>query len=53
MLIYEFACPKCRKIYGFLSKRLNSGRPPACPSMGGEAGGGGSGYTRDSELYDY
>jgi putative FmdB family regulatory protein len=34
MPIYEFACPKCRKIYSFLSKRLNPGRPPVCPRCG-------------------
>ena len=26
MPIYEFACPKCRKIFSFLSKRLNPDR---------------------------
>ena len=31
MPIYEFACPKCRRIFNFLSKRLNPGRPPTCP----------------------
>ena len=34
MPIYEFACPPCRKIYSFLSKRLNPGRGPACPVCG-------------------
>jgi len=34
MPIYEFACPKCRKIYSFLSKRLNPGRTPVCPRCG-------------------
>jgi putative FmdB family regulatory protein len=34
MPIYEFACPKCRKIFNFLSKRPRSGRPPACPKCG-------------------
>jgi putative FmdB family regulatory protein len=34
MPIYEFACPKCRKIYSFLSKRVNPGRPPVCPKCG-------------------
>ncbi len=34
MPIYEFACPKCRKIYSFLSKRLNPERPPVCPKCG-------------------
>ena len=26
MPIYEFACPKCRKIFSFLSKRVNPDR---------------------------
>ena len=34
MPIYEFACPKCRKIYSFLSKRLNPDHLPACPKCG-------------------
>lgn len=34
MPIYEFACPKCRKIYSFLSKRINPDRSPACPRCG-------------------
>jgi putative FmdB family regulatory protein len=34
MPIYEFACPKCRRIYSFLSKRLNPERSPACPKCG-------------------
>ena len=34
MPIYEFACPKCRKIYSFLSKRMNPDRPPVCPKCG-------------------
>ena len=34
MPIYEFACPKCRKIYSFLSKRLNPDRDPVCPRCG-------------------
>jgi putative FmdB family regulatory protein len=36
MPIYEFACPKCRKIYSFLSKRLRPERPPVCPKCGGK-----------------
>jgi putative FmdB family regulatory protein len=32
--IYEFACPKCRKIYSFLSKRVNPDRLPVCPKCG-------------------
>jgi putative FmdB family regulatory protein len=34
MPIYEFACPKCRVIFSFLSKRLNPDRPPTCPKCG-------------------
>ena len=34
MPIYEFACPKCRKIFSFLSKRLNPDRLPTCPKCG-------------------
>jgi putative FmdB family regulatory protein len=34
MPIYEFACPKCRKIFSFLSKRANPDRLPACPKCG-------------------
>jgi putative FmdB family regulatory protein len=34
MPIYEFACPKCRKIYSFLSKRINPERLPVCPKCG-------------------
>ena len=34
MPIYEFACPKCRKIFSFLSKRLNTDRAPICPKCG-------------------
>jgi putative FmdB family regulatory protein len=34
MPIYEFACPKCRKIFSFLSKRLNPDRVPTCPKCG-------------------
>jgi putative FmdB family regulatory protein len=34
MPIYEFACPKCRKIFSFLSKRVNPGRLPVCPKCG-------------------
>src|SRR5262245_53202226 len=34
MPIYEFACPKCRRIYSFLSKRLNPARSPTCPKCG-------------------
>jgi putative FmdB family regulatory protein len=34
MPIYEFACPDCRRIFSFLSKRLRSADPPACPKCG-------------------
>src|SRR5437867_883299 len=34
MPIYEFACPKCRRIFNFLSKRLNPDRLPICPRCG-------------------
>jgi putative FmdB family regulatory protein len=34
MPIYEFACPKCRRIFNFLSKRINPGRQPVCPKCG-------------------
>lgn len=34
MPIYEFACPKCRVIFNFLSKRVNPDREPICPKCG-------------------
>jgi putative FmdB family regulatory protein len=34
MPIYEFACPKCRVIFNFLSPRVNPDRLPACPKCG-------------------
>lgn len=34
MPIYEYACPKCRVIFNFLSKRFNPDRLPACPKCG-------------------
>ena len=34
MPIYEFACPQCRKIFSFLSKRVNPDRSPVCPKCG-------------------
>jgi putative FmdB family regulatory protein len=34
MPIYEYACPKCRVIFNFLSKRLNPDRLPVCPKCG-------------------
>jgi putative FmdB family regulatory protein len=36
MPIYEFACPKCRVIFSFLSKRLNPEGDPKCPKCGNE-----------------
>jgi putative FmdB family regulatory protein len=34
MPIYEFACPKCRKIFNFLSKRIQPAHLPSCPKCG-------------------
>jgi putative FmdB family regulatory protein len=34
MPIYEYACPKCRVIFNFLSKRINPDRAPVCPKCG-------------------
>jgi putative FmdB family regulatory protein len=34
MPIYEYACPKCRVIFNFFSKRINPDRLPACPRCG-------------------
>jgi putative FmdB family regulatory protein len=34
MPIYEFACPKCRRIFNFLSKRVDPDRLPLCPKCG-------------------
>ena len=34
MPIYEFACPKCRRIFNFLAKRVNPDRQPVCPKCG-------------------
>ena len=34
MPIYEFACPKCRVIFNFLSKRVNPDHLPTCPKCG-------------------
>jgi putative FmdB family regulatory protein len=34
MPIYEFSCPKCRKIFNFLAKRVNPDRVPVCPKCG-------------------
>jgi putative FmdB family regulatory protein len=35
MPIFEFACPRCRCIFSFLSKRLRPDSVPACPRCGG------------------
>ena len=35
MPIYEFACPRCRKIFSFLSKRIRPEHSPRCPKCGG------------------
>lgn len=34
MPIYEFACPRCRVIFNFLSRRMNPDRSPVCPRCG-------------------
>jgi putative FmdB family regulatory protein len=34
MPIYEFACPDCRVVFNFLSKRINPERLPTCPKCG-------------------
>jgi putative FmdB family regulatory protein len=34
MPIYEFACPDCRRIFSFLSRKLKPAGPPACPKCG-------------------
>jgi putative FmdB family regulatory protein len=34
MPIYEYACPKCRVIFNFLSKRVNPDHLPTCPKCG-------------------
>lgn len=34
MPIYEFACPKCRVVFSFLSKKVNPQHSPACPKCG-------------------
>lgn len=36
MPIYEFACPRCRRIFSFLSKRVRPERIPACPRCGSD-----------------
>jgi len=34
MPIYEFGCPKCRKIFSFFSKKLKPEGLPTCPKCG-------------------
>src|SRR5260370_17545394 len=34
MPIYEYACPKCRVIFSFFSKRIAPDRLPVCPKCG-------------------
>ena len=34
MPIFEFACPKCRRIYSFLSRRVQPEGKPTCPKCG-------------------
>src|SRR5437879_6812726 len=34
MPIYEYACPKCRVIFSFLSKTVKPDRLPTCPKCG-------------------
>jgi putative FmdB family regulatory protein len=34
MPIYEFACPKCRVVFNFLSKRIKPEGLPTCPKCG-------------------
>jgi len=34
MPIYEFACPSCRVVFNFLSKRVNPQHLPTCPKCG-------------------
>jgi putative FmdB family regulatory protein len=36
MPIYEFACPKCRVIFSFLSKRVTPEGLPVCPRCGNQ-----------------
>lgn len=35
MPIYEFACPRCRRVFSFLSKRARPDHTPKCPKCGG------------------
>ncbi|MCW5559523.1 MAG: zinc ribbon domain-containing protein, partial [Verrucomicrobiae bacterium] len=34
MPIYEFACPKCRRIFSFLSRTVRPAHSPTCPQCG-------------------
>src|SRR5687768_7617114 len=34
MPIYEYACPRCRKIFNFLSRRMTPEGLPTCPKCG-------------------
>lgn len=34
MPIYEFACPKCRVVFSFLSQRVSPKHSPMCPKCG-------------------
>lgn len=34
MPIYEYACSRCRRIFSFLSKRIQPERDPVCPKCG-------------------
>ena len=34
MPIYEYACPKCRVVFNFLSRRIDPKHLPACPKCG-------------------
>jgi putative FmdB family regulatory protein len=34
MPIYEFACPKCRVVFNFLSRRVSPSHLPTCPKCG-------------------
>lgn len=34
MPIYEYACPKCRVVFNFLSKKINPESLPTCPRCG-------------------
>jgi putative FmdB family regulatory protein len=34
MPIYEYACPECRVVFNFLSRRVNPAHLPECPKCG-------------------